>query len=74
MQFCPVIRHIFLLDDYSARLGDDVKKALHNKGYILRVIPGGIKGNVQGNDTDFHHPVKAYHRTLEMELMLEKLQ
>ena len=34
----------------------------------------GITGNVQGNDTDFHHPLKPDYRKLEMELMLVKLR
>ena len=42
--------------------------------YLLRIIPGRITDDVQRNDTDFHHPVKTYYRTLEMELMLEKLR
>ena len=58
----------------NAHLGDHVKKALHNKGYLLRIIPGGITGDVQRNDTEFHHPVKTYYRTLKMELMLERLR
>ena len=52
---CPARRRIFLLDDYSANLGDDVKEALYNKGYLLRIIPEAITDNVQGNDTDFQH-------------------
>ena len=40
----------------------------------MRIIPGGITGDVQGNDTDFQHPGKTSYRTLEMELMLEKLR
>ena len=52
---CPARRRIFLLDDYSANLGDDVKEALYNKGYLLRIIPEAIADNVQGNDTDFQH-------------------
>lgn len=74
VQFWPTGRRIFLLDHYFIHLLDNVKKALYNKGYLLRIIPGGITCDVQRNDTDFHHPVKAYHRTLEMELMLEKLR
>ena len=47
VQFSPARRCIFLLDDYSAHLGDDVKKALYNKGYLLRIIAGGITGDVK---------------------------
>ena len=74
VQFCPARRCIFLLDDYSADLGDDVKRAFYNKEYLLRIIPGGITDNLKEFNTDLHHPVKTYCRTLEMELMLEKLR
>ena len=65
VQFCPTRRRIFLLDDYSSHLLDNVKKALYNKWYLLRIMPGGITCDVQRNDTDFHHSVKRYYRTLE---------
>ena len=74
VQFCPTGRRIFLLDHYFIHLLDNVKKALYNKGYLLRIIPGGITCDVQRNDTDFHHPVKRYYRTLEKQLLLEKLR
>ena len=38
----------------------------------MRIILGGITGDVQGNDTNFHYPVKMHYRTLETKLMLQK--
>ena len=40
----------------------------------MRITPAGVTGDVQGNDTVFHNPVKTYYRTLEMELKLGSRQ
>ena len=39
--------------------------------YLLRIRPAGITGNVQGNNTNYRHPIKTYYKAVEMELMLE---
>ena len=74
VQICSARRCIFLFDNHFAHVCDDIKKAFCNKAHFLRIILAGITGDVQGSDTDFHHPVKTYYRTLEMELMLKKLR
>ena len=74
VQICSARRCIYLFDNHFAHVCDDVKKAFCNKAYLLRIILAGITGDVQGSDMDFHHPVKTYYRTLEMELMLKKLR
>ena len=61
-QACPLFpekRKIFTLDDYSAHLHPEVKKALKKKGYFLVILPEGITGDLQVNDTDVHHPLKS---------------
>ena len=35
---------LYIFDDYSVHITDEVKKALLAKGYILVVIGGGITG------------------------------
>lgn len=35
---------IYILDDFSAHLGEEVKMAFLKKGYILVIIGGGITG------------------------------
>ena len=57
--FFPGNRKIFTLDDYSAHLHPEVKKALKKKGYFLVILPEGITGDLQVNDTDVHHPLKS---------------
>ena len=37
---------LYILDDYSVHITDEVKRALLAKGYILVVIGGGIKGDI----------------------------
>ena len=71
--FQPHNRDVFTLDDYSAHLPPSVEKALFAKGYFLIVIGGGITGDVQVNDTDYHNPLKKEYRQDEMELMLKQL-
>ena len=38
---------LYVSDDYSIQITDEVRKALLAKGYILVVIGGGITGDVQ---------------------------
>ena len=70
----PKKRKIFTLDDYSAHLDPAVKEALYKKGYFLVILPGGITGDLQVNDTDLHHPAKFSYREKEAALMIEKLR
>ena len=58
----PGSRHILTLDDYSAHLDPAVKKAVYDRGYWRELIPGGITGDVQTNDTHYHHFVKINYR------------
>ena len=76
-QACPLFpgkRKIFTLDDYSAHLHPEVKKALKKKGYFLVILPGCITGDLQVNDTDVHHTLKSSIREKESLLMIERLQ
>lgn len=57
--------YIYLLDDYSAHLVDDVKKALRGRGWIQIVFGGGITGDLQVNDTHLHHRLKTGYRLRE---------
>ena len=70
----PKARKIFTLDDYSAHLDKEVKDALYDQGYFLVILPGGITGDLQVNDTDLHHPLKSAYREKESELMIKKLR
>lgn len=72
--FKPGDRDVFTLDDYSAHLPLEVQSALHKKGYFLVNIGGGITGDVQLNDTDYHRPLKMAYREKEMILMVERLK
>ena len=65
---------IYILDDYSVHLQDEIRKKLLAKGYILVIIGGGITGDIQINDTHLHHQLKAKYRERECELMLKKLR
>ena len=60
--------------DYSAHLDPSVKETLAKKGYFLIIIGGGITGDIQDNDTDYHKPVKGIYRENEMQLMLDMLR
>ena len=70
----PKKRKIFTLDDYSAHLDPAVKEVLWKKGYFLVILPGGITGDLQVNNTDMHCPFKALYRDKESALMIQKLQ
>ena len=72
--FFPGKRKIVTLDDYSAHLHPEVKEALKRKGYFSVILPGGIIGDLQVNDTDIYHPLKSLYREKESLLMIEKLQ
>ena len=65
---------IYILDDYSVHITDEVRNALLAKGYILVVIGGGITGDVQCNDTHIHRLLKKNYRQLEANLMMEMLR
>ena len=70
----PQKRKIFTLDDYSAHLDPAVKKSLAKRGYFLVILPGGITGDLQVNDTDLHHSLKTSYREKEAALMIDKLR
>ena len=38
------------------------------------ILPGGITGDLQVNDIDLHHPLKASWREKEAALVIEKLR
>ena len=38
------------------------------------ILPGGITGDLQVNDTDLHHPLKVSYREKETALMIERLR
>ena len=59
---------------HAAHLDKEVKDALYDQGYFLVILPGGITGDLQVNDTDLHHPLKSAYREKESELMIKKLQ
>ena len=65
---------LYILDDYSVHLQDELRKHLLQQGYVLVVIGGGITGDIQINDTHLHHQLKAKYREKECELMLQKLR
>ena len=56
---------ILMLDNYSVHLSKSVRTLLIHKGYIPVYIGGGITGDIQVNDTHFHHPLKAAYREKE---------
>ena len=64
---------ILMLDNYSVHLSKSARALLIHKGYIPVYIGGGITGDIQVNDTHFHHPLKTAYREKEQRLMLEKL-
>ena len=65
---------IYILDDYSVHITDEVRNALLAKVYILVVIGGGITGDVQCNDTHIHRLLKKHYGQLEANLMTEMLR
>ena len=65
---------IYKLDDYAVHLMLEVRKLLWERGYVLVIIGGGIKGYIQENDTHVHHALKCEYRDLEAELMFSMLQ
>ena len=64
---------IYVLDNYSVHVTEEVRKALLARGYILVCIGGGITGDVQVNDTHVHHSLKQAYRELEAKCMLAQL-
>ena len=69
----PQRRKIFTLDGYSVHLDPSIKEALKKRGYFI-ILPGGITGDLQVNDTNLHHDLKSYYRQKESLLMTEKLR
>ena len=65
---------MFFLYVNSARLDEEVRKTLEKKSYFLISISGEVAGDIQGNDTNYYHPVKAIYCEYEMKLILEKLR
>lgn len=65
---------IYILDDYSVHVTEEVRRDLLARGYILVCMGGGITGDVQINDTHIHHFLKLSYRKLESELMAQQLQ
>ena len=70
----PAKRRMFFLYVNSARLDEEVRKTLEKKSYFLISISGEVAGDIQGNDTNYYHPVKAIYCEYEMKLILEKLR
>ena len=62
------------MDDYSAHLDPSAKEALKKRGYFLIILPGGITGDLQVNDTDLHYDLKSPYRQKESLLMIAKLR
>ena len=65
---------VYVLDDYSVHISDDVKEAFLARGHILVVIGGGITGDIQVNDTHIHHHLKKEYREHEAQLMFDQLK
>ena len=55
---------LYVLDNYSVHITNEVRKSLMAKGYLLVVISGGITGDVQCNDTHVDHLLKNEYREL----------
>ena len=72
--FTPKNYAIYVLDDYSVHLMPEIKEALLKRGYVPVIIGGAVTGDIQINDTDLHHPLKAKYRDLEQKLMLDQLR
>ena len=64
---------LYILDDYSVHVTEEVKQAMLDRGYILVCIGGGITGDMQVNDTHYHHALKREYREREAKLMLDQL-
>ena len=65
---------IYVLDDYSVHLQPELRESLLKRGYILIIIGGGVTGDIQVNDTHYHHKIKQQYRDLECNLMIDKLR
>ena len=57
--FTPKNYAIYVLDDYNVHIMPEIKKALLKRGYVPVITGGGVTGDIQGNDTDLHAPLKA---------------
>jgi len=65
---------LYILDDYSVHVTEEVRGALFQRGYILVCIGGGITGDIQVNDTHVHNRLKAKYRERECRVMMQQLQ
>ena len=65
---------LYILDDYSVHVSEEIRKAFLARGYILVCIGGGITSDVQVNDTHVHHLLKKEYRQKEAQLMLDQLR
>ena len=65
---------IYKLDDNSVHISNEVRKAFLERGYILICIGGGVTGDIQINDTHYHHNLKKLYIEKKAKLMLTKLQ
>ena len=72
--FTPKNYAIYVLDNYSVHIMPEIKEALLKRGYVMVIIGGGVTGDIQINDTDFHSPLKAKYRELEQLLMIDQLK
>ena len=52
---------VYVLDGYAVHLMPEIQQELYKKGYIRVIISRGITGDIQINDTDFHHYLKTKH-------------
>ena len=52
----------------------EVKEAFSKRGYVPRIIGGGIPGDIQINDTDIHQSLKEKYQSLEQQLMIDQLK
>ena len=57
--FTPKNYAIYVLDDYSVHIMPEIKKALLKRGYVTVITGGGVTGDIQGNGTDLHAPLKV---------------
>ena len=67
-------RKIFTLPKKRKILDPAVKESLAKRDYFLVILPGGLTGDLQVNDTDLHHSLKTSYREKETVLMIEKLR
>ena len=52
----------------------EVKEAFSKRGYVPRIIGGGIPGDIQINDRDIHQSLKEKYQSLEQQLIIDQLK